>query len=68
MPTRETGFALCIENRGADDLEIRIQFPPGAMHFQVMLAGKEHVLLNLPRLEGAAAQSVRQELATRRAP
>ena len=23
MPTRETGFALCIENRGADDLEIR---------------------------------------------
>ena len=23
MPTRETGFALCIENRGADDLEVR---------------------------------------------
>jgi hypothetical protein len=23
MPTRETGFALCITNRGADDLEIR---------------------------------------------
>ena len=23
MPTRETGFALCIENRGADDLDIR---------------------------------------------
>ena len=23
MPTGETGFALCIENRGADDLEIR---------------------------------------------
>ena len=23
MPTRETGFALCIANRGADDLEIR---------------------------------------------
>lgn len=23
MPTRETGFALCIENRGADDLEAR---------------------------------------------
>jgi hypothetical protein len=23
MPTRETGFALCIESRGADDVEIR---------------------------------------------
>jgi hypothetical protein len=23
MPTRETAFALCIENRGAEDLEIR---------------------------------------------
>jgi hypothetical protein len=23
MSTRETGFAVCIENRGADDLEIR---------------------------------------------
>lgn len=23
MPPRETGFALCINNRGADDLEIR---------------------------------------------
>src|SRR2546425_900246 len=23
MPTRETGYALCVENRGAEDLEIR---------------------------------------------
>jgi hypothetical protein len=23
MPTREIGFALCIENRGAEDLELR---------------------------------------------
>ena len=23
MPTRETGFAICIENRGAEDLETR---------------------------------------------
>ncbi len=23
MPTRETGFVLCIENRGAEDLDVR---------------------------------------------
>ncbi len=23
MPTRETGFAICVENRGAEDLDIR---------------------------------------------
>jgi hypothetical protein len=23
MPTREKGFAICIENRGAEDLEVR---------------------------------------------
>ena len=23
MPTRETGFAICVENRGAEDLEVR---------------------------------------------
>src|ERR1700694_1486686 len=23
MPTRETGYAICVENRGAEDLEVR---------------------------------------------
>jgi hypothetical protein len=23
MPTRETGFVICVENRGAEDLEVR---------------------------------------------
>ena len=23
MPTRETGYAICVENRGAEDLDIR---------------------------------------------
>ncbi len=23
MPTRETGFVVCVENRGAEDLEVR---------------------------------------------
>jgi hypothetical protein len=27
MPTRRVGFALCIENRGAEDLDIRKVYP-----------------------------------------
>jgi hypothetical protein len=23
MPTREKGFAICVQNRGAEDLEVR---------------------------------------------
>ncbi len=26
MPTPETGFVLCIENRGADDLQVRKEY------------------------------------------
>jgi hypothetical protein len=49
-----------------DELQVRIELVPGAMVFEVTRQGKEHILLNLPRLEGAAADRVRQTLAAQR--
>jgi hypothetical protein len=46
-----------------DDLQVRIELDAAAMVFQVMWRGHEHVVFHLPRLEGAAADRVRQMLA-----
>jgi hypothetical protein len=46
-----------------DDLQVRIELPRGAMVFQVMWRGQEHVLFHLNRLDGAAAERARRTLA-----
>jgi hypothetical protein len=46
-----------------DDLQVSIDLAGAGMVFQVIWKGQEHVLFHLPRLEGAAADQVRESLA-----